>query len=220
MTRATSSSLFLLFVIFSAPSLQAAGYKATVEGIRVSYTNPEAEAYISDLGFLVVEIQSSGGSLKVSADKTAPTLWGSFCPLVILATDQSLRSVTVTGLKTGFFFSVIGECYVASKFVGFNADIGGITEAGGEAFDPETGLYFAAGAPLPIVLQLKSGRAWGTFGGADLSAEVVAAPLKVQVAGELKTLKVAHPRLRALLGATAGRGQVKGARGLSSSRKL
>ena len=75
------------------------------------------------------------------------------------------------------------------------------------------------GDPLRTLLQLKSGVAWGTFGGADLSPPVAAAALKLPVAGEVITLKVAQPRLRALLEVTAGQGQVKSARGLSSSRK-
>jgi hypothetical protein len=130
----------------SASRSLAAGYKAVIDGITVSYSLPGATAYYDpDDNTLTVYVTQSGGSLNVTVGPTAFSIWGNSVDIYILANGMSFKSISIKGTPSCWPF-ICGDIYYTGKFALLNGVIGNTITYG-----PDFGLGAASTAITPSI---------------------------------------------------------------------
>jgi hypothetical protein len=128
---AGAAFLAVCLLAFSvAGRCEAAGYKAVLGGITISYSLPGASAYYyPDDGTLTVEVTQDGGSLSISCGSTANANWGNLVDVYILANNTVLKSISIKGFSSKdaapCWPCVCGDVYYVSKFAMSYGCIGG-----------------------------------------------------------------------------------------------
>jgi hypothetical protein len=124
-TRGLLAAITIVGLVFGLAGYSEAGYKTVIDGISVSYSKDGANAYYDEEdGTLTVAIGEDGGALKISVGPDAPSGWGDYVDIYILADDASLKSIQIKGTDTCTPY-IVGQVGYVSSFKLLNGVVGG-----------------------------------------------------------------------------------------------
>ncbi len=171
------SAILSLLLLCAASPLLGAGFSANIDGVVVKYSLPGANAYYDpDDETLTINITQSGGTLSVTATKTAQAVWGSYVDVYMAGADVEFKSLKFTGREECRFY-ITGQCYHIRNFgLAFGY-------VGGTDFYGDRGIGMSGPFVIPTV-KMRYSKTIGPLGGADYSAAGAAAG---------KALKVTKP---------------------------